>query len=105
MKGLYHKYNVTKADGSPVDPDAYYLVLRLDAGEYRDACRAGARSFAKAVEAHNPQLAADILDTLPELEDELEASRARVAELEAKLSIAWNLAHDLLYAVEEGEEE
>ena len=30
---------------------------------------------------------------------------ARVAELEAKLSIAWNLAHDLLYAVEEGEEE
>lgn len=27
---LENRYIVTKADGSPVDPDAYYLVLRLD---------------------------------------------------------------------------
>jgi hypothetical protein len=29
-QGLYQKYNVTKTDGSPVDPNARYFVLRLD---------------------------------------------------------------------------
>lgn len=30
MKSLYGKYNVTKADGTPTDPDAQYFVLRID---------------------------------------------------------------------------
>jgi formylglycine-generating enzyme required for sulfatase activity len=30
QQGFYRKYNVTKTDGSPVDPNAQYLVLRLD---------------------------------------------------------------------------
>lgn len=32
-KGLFKKYVVTKADGSPVDPKAVYFVLRLDTDE------------------------------------------------------------------------
>lgn len=59
-KGLYNKYVVHKADGSPVDPSARYLVLRLDAGEYVTACRAAAAVFARRVSFRNPQLAADL---------------------------------------------
>ncbi len=29
-RGLYNKYIVTKADGSPIDPEAQYFVLRID---------------------------------------------------------------------------
>ena len=29
-EGLYGKYRISKADGSPVDPEADYFVLRLD---------------------------------------------------------------------------
>ena len=28
--GLYGKYQIKKADGSPVDPDANYFILRID---------------------------------------------------------------------------
>lgn len=30
--GLHQRYIVTKADGSPVDPNAIYFVMRLDSG-------------------------------------------------------------------------
>ena len=30
MSELFPKYNVTKNDGSPVDPNAQYFVLRID---------------------------------------------------------------------------
>lgn len=29
-KGFYPKYNVTKTDGSDIDPNAKYIVLRYD---------------------------------------------------------------------------
>jgi len=63
-KGLYQKYKVEHADGSPIDPRAQYLVLRLDAGEYLSACRAGAAAFAEAVEPQNPKLAQGVRDLL-----------------------------------------
>lgn len=59
-KGLYHKYNVEHADGTPTDPNAEYLVLRTDAGEYVTACRAAAAVFARRVAWRNPRLATDI---------------------------------------------
>jgi len=63
-KGFYQKYKVEYADGSPIDPRAQYLVLRLDAGEYLSACRAGAAAFAEAVEPQNPKLAQGVRDLL-----------------------------------------
>ena len=30
MKGWFTKYHISKADGSPIDKDAVYMVLRLD---------------------------------------------------------------------------
>ncbi len=48
--GLHGRYVVTKADGSPCDPNAIYFVLRLDGGgddiEHIAACRKAARTYA-----------------------------------------------------------
>ena len=60
MKGLYNKYIVTKANGKPLDPNFYAIVVRIDGGQYVDACRKGVLAFAKAVEPLNPELAFDI---------------------------------------------
>ena len=64
MKGFYSKYIVLKADGSPVDPEAQYVVLRIDDGTYVDACRAGVQAFADRVRRENPQLADGLEDAL-----------------------------------------
>ena len=56
-RGLYSKYIIRKADGSPVDPKACYLVLRLDTDE--DA-RAAALLYAAHVEKWNNLLAKDL---------------------------------------------
>ena len=60
MKGLYNKYIITKANGKPLVPSFYAIVLRIDGGQYVNACRAGAGAFARAVEPLNPELAFDI---------------------------------------------
>lgn len=45
------KYHIQKADGSPVDPEAIYFVLRLDKPERPDhrACRAALYTYAREV--------------------------------------------------------
>jgi hypothetical protein len=55
QRGFYRKYTITKADGSPVDPNAQYLVLRLDTD--RAACLA---ALTYADETDNPVLAQDL---------------------------------------------
>lgn len=51
--GLHHRYNITHADGSPVDPDAVYFVLRLDKGQkdkaHMVACCHAARAYINSV--------------------------------------------------------
>lgn len=60
MAELYRKYHITKTDGSPIDPAADYFVLRLDSGEYVDACRAALHTFCVHIETLNPELVADL---------------------------------------------
>lgn len=67
-RGLYNKYNVTKADGTPIDPHAVYIVLRIDDGEYLEACRKGVWAFAQDVMYKNTKLGQDLLDLLDTLE-------------------------------------
>ncbi len=55
-KGLYQKYIIAKADGSPIDPKADYFVLRLDTDQN---ARLAARKYANAIEEENPKLAAE----------------------------------------------
>lgn len=59
--GLYNKYIVTKRDGSPVDPDAFYFVLRLDTDM---AAREAALCYANARATEMPLLAQDITATV-----------------------------------------
>ena len=48
------KYVIQKADGSPADPDARYLVLRLDTDPF---ARQAAEAYANAVADSDPRLA------------------------------------------------
>lgn len=57
MKGLFKKYIITKADGSPVDPDAVYFVLRLDTDPHAERA---AEAYAASVGSENPDLASDL---------------------------------------------
>ena len=56
--GLFRKYVITKADGSPVDPAAKYFVLRMDTD--RAACIA-AQAYAGSIASDNPKLATELL--------------------------------------------
>jgi len=67
QKGLYQKYIISKANGKPLDPDFYAIVLRIDGGKYVDACRTGALAFAAEVRYQNETLAHDIYQKVYEL--------------------------------------
>jgi hypothetical protein len=60
--GLHQRYNITKVDGGPVDPDAMYFVLRIDGNASADdpahiaACQLAALTYCKCAEEH-PHLA------------------------------------------------
>ena len=67
MKGLYQKYIIQKSNGKPLAPGFYAIVLRIDGGQYVEACRVGVKAFADAVLDENPKLAIDIQRKLSEL--------------------------------------
>ena len=55
--GLHHKYNISKTNGNPTDPNADYFVLRLDKDPH--ALRALV-AYAKSVATDNLELASDL---------------------------------------------
>lgn len=58
MAGHYDKYTIAKSDGSEVDPDADYFVLRLDTDQHaRDAITL----YAIRVSHQNLRLAYDLV--------------------------------------------
>ncbi|MCE5185042.1 MAG: hypothetical protein LLF76_02830 [Planctomycetaceae bacterium] len=59
--GLRHKYIIQKVDGSRIDPNADYFVLRLDTDPH---ARKAFRAYAESVQADNQQFAGDILHHL-----------------------------------------
>ncbi len=56
-KGLYGKYKIEKADGSPLDPKALYFTLRLDTDPF---ARAAIRAYIEACREEQPELARDL---------------------------------------------
>ena len=60
--GLKFKYHITKADGSPVDENGAYFVLKLNSKDeaHARACRAGARAYAQAIQEALPELSLDL---------------------------------------------
>lgn len=85
--GLHRRYNITKSDGTPCDPNAVYFVLRLDSGGddvgHIDACRAAAKTYARnAIDApagfaHLRSIGLDLLELVHRIEkEELERQRS-----------------------------
>lgn len=62
--GFHARYKVTKADGTPCDPDAVYFVLRIDAGgkdhAHVSACRSALRTYVDAIWGTTGELAFDL---------------------------------------------
>lgn len=65
-QGLMPRYTILKADGSPVDPDAEYFVLRLDDGGsdkiHIGACRDAVLLYAMMVQDHLPVLSKELFE-------------------------------------------
>jgi hypothetical protein len=72
MEGLINKYNITKADGSEVDPNARYFILRYDPNQkdniHGDACRKALRVYAEEIAEYMPRLSFDLLSELDLIE-------------------------------------
>lgn len=64
--GFHRRYEVSKTSGEPCDPDAEYMVLRLDWGgddkKHIWACRIAAVAYAQMIADHLPELSKDILE-------------------------------------------
>jgi hypothetical protein len=65
QKGIYGKYIIQKADGTPVDPHAVYFTLRLDTDEW---ARRAMKEYAIACGEEQPELAKDIWRLLSKIE-------------------------------------
>lgn len=70
--GLFKKYQVTKGDGTPLDPQARVFVLRLDSDPF---ARAAARQYAADVRRRNPILARELIDLCNELDGAVHDAR------------------------------
>lgn len=72
-KGLHQRYVIAKADGTPVDPNAVYFVLRIDKNgddpAHLEACRDAIIAYCDAVQSGDPKFA-----HLTQLAAELRAS-------------------------------
>jgi len=55
--GLYGKYRIAKADGSPTDPGAQYFVLRIDTDQ---AARMALFTYAAYIEHDQPEFASEL---------------------------------------------
>ncbi len=69
-KGLLNKYIISKTDGSTIDKDAEYFILRLDLQDmhskentfHRIACRKAILTYAEEIKDVLPELAKDLIN-------------------------------------------
>ena len=61
--GLYNKYVISRTDGTPINPENVYFILKLE-GEgdsiHIEACRKAVLKYADEIELHIPLLAKDL---------------------------------------------
>lgn len=71
-KGLFQKYIIYKADGTPLNENAEYFVLRLDNQcsdrKHVEACRKAVLLYALEIGEHLPKLSKDLLNKYGEFE-------------------------------------
>ena len=64
--GLFQRYNISRTDGTEINPNAEYFILRLD-GHSKDkshvtACRLAVLAYADAIAPTKPKMAQDIYE-------------------------------------------
>ncbi len=63
-KGLYHRYEVKKVSGRPINPKAKYFVLRYDKNgddlNHIRACQTALLVYAQIINNHIPLLSEDL---------------------------------------------
>lgn len=63
QNGLHNKYVISRTDGTPINPNNVYFILKLE-GEgdqiHMKACRKAVLKYADEIESHIPQLAKDL---------------------------------------------
>jgi hypothetical protein len=65
QQGLFGKFILEKADGSPIDPEAKYIVLRYDSKSSDGvASRRAIIAYARAISQSDPVFAADLLEEM-----------------------------------------
>ena len=57
MANLFGKYKIEKTDGSQVDPNAMYFVLRIDTDPH---ARVALRAYARSIRASDPEFANEL---------------------------------------------
>lgn len=67
--GLHHKYIISRTDGTPINPDNEYFLLKVK-GEgdpkHIEACQIALLAYAGAIQEHLPKLADDIFEKYPD---------------------------------------
>lgn len=89
--GLYAKYTIGRVDGTPINPEDVYFVLKLE-GEgdpnHIEACRKAIITYADEIREFNPQLAIELLEkylVLDQFEDiTLERQIGEIFEIKGK---------------------
>ena len=91
QRGLYQRYNVTKADGSEPDPDAVYFVLRLDRGGsdpgWSKLCRGAVMQMMREIAARggkHTKFAVDTMNLVGSLTEETKKELEERKKLRAK---------------------
>lgn len=59
MSNLFSKYHITKNDGSPVDPNAQYFVLRIDTDVH---AQIAVMAYAQSIEKTDWDFAEELRD-------------------------------------------
>ena len=66
--GIKNKYEIRKIDGTQVDPEAWYFVLRVDKDPH---AQIAAIAYAYSVEEDNPLLSKELLEKVKSFRPEL----------------------------------
>lgn len=85
-KGVFGKYIIGKADGSDLEPEACYFVLRLDTDP---AARRAMGQYARSVRRENETLANDIEKCVSELERPQCGCREAMCQHTSMFSDVW----------------
>lgn len=70
-KGLINKYIIRRVDGTPINPDNHYFVLKYEGDgdeKHINACRKALRVYAEEVRDFLPELSEELVATLRRLD-------------------------------------